>query len=420
MAARLGKIEFYLTNPATGLPISGAVIQIRRQGAQIVSGGPTAFTIDNPGAIRHSSETGAPADDSCVCYKADGTVRDANVRGVTALTATSITMAAPGFTGTADDDRISPTTNLPTIYEDSEGTTAIASSQITTDANGFAACYAAGGAYDGVVISGATERILADVEARGADSHISNAWGTGAQTFFRYNTLRALASGDKLVEWLVQGASKVSINRDGLITVVGFASSAAGVISAGGLSVTGGITAATGNVAITAGNLTFAAAAAKIIPGATSLAIRNAADSADNLLIENAGDATLRQDFTLRRLRPSAGTAHVAGDWALSGGWGTTATASVASGCKDSGGLLQITANGAGIAANPTVTLTFKDGTWTVAPRGVASRTDGSAPAAGYWRNSGATATTIIWTFEGTPVAGTTYGLQYFHFTAGN
>jgi lipopolysaccharide export system protein LptA len=45
-----------------------------------------------------------------------------------------------------------------------------------------------------------------------------------------------------------------------------------------------------------AGNLTFTAASAKIIPGATSLLFRNNADSADNLSIVDAGTATFRGD----------------------------------------------------------------------------------------------------------------------------
>ncbi len=43
-----------------------------------------------------------------------------------------------------------------------------------------------------------------------------------------------------------------------------------------------------------AGNLTFGAAAAKVVPGATSLTFRNNADSADNLAIVDAGTATFR------------------------------------------------------------------------------------------------------------------------------
>lgn len=45
------------------------------------------------------------------------------------------------------------------------------------------------------------------------------------------------------------------------------------------------------------GNLTFSTAAAKIIPGATSLTIRNNADSASNIAITDAGVVTLRDDL---------------------------------------------------------------------------------------------------------------------------
>lgn len=50
---------------------------------------------------------------------------------------------------------------------------------------------------------------------------------------------------------------------------------------------------------ITSGSLTFTAAASKIIPGATSFSIRNTADSADNLIITNAGAATIRAGLTV-------------------------------------------------------------------------------------------------------------------------
>jgi len=46
-------------------------------------------------------------------------------------------------------------------------------------------------------------------------------------------------------------------------------------------------------------NLIFTTAASKIIPGATSLSHRNNADSADNLLISDAGVVTIRSDLKL-------------------------------------------------------------------------------------------------------------------------
>lgn len=61
----------------------------------------------------------------------------------------------------------------------------------------------------------------------------------------------------------------------------------------GALTVTGGLTATTLNNPIVSGNLTFTTAAAKIIPGATSLTIRSTADAADNLSITDAGLVTV-------------------------------------------------------------------------------------------------------------------------------
>lgn len=53
------------------------------------------------------------------------------------------------------------------------------------------------------------------------------------------------------------------------------------------------------NGIIDAGNLTFSAASAKIIPGATSLLFRNNADNATNLGITDAGVATIRAGLTV-------------------------------------------------------------------------------------------------------------------------
>lgn len=82
---------------------------------------------------------------------------------------------------------------------------------------------------------------------------------------------------------------------------VGFVVSTGGAtITAGGLTITaGGLTVTAGNVAVTAGNLTFAAASAKVIPGATSLLFRDTADAATNLSIADAGDVVVRGTLTV-------------------------------------------------------------------------------------------------------------------------
>ncbi len=62
----------------------------------------------------------------------------------------------------------------------------------------------------------------------------------------------------------------------------------------------------------TSGAITMTAAASKIIPGATSFSHRNAADSADNLIITDAGVATFRGGFAIdaagHLISTSAGT----------------------------------------------------------------------------------------------------------------
>ena len=63
-------------------------------------------------------------------------------------------------------------------------------------------------------------------------------------------------------------------------------------------------------------NITFSAASAKIIPGATNFSLRNNADSADNVLISDAGLVTIRAGATIT----AGGLTVTAGAATLSGG----------------------------------------------------------------------------------------------------
>ena len=56
------------------------------------------------------------------------------------------------------------------------------------------------------------------------------------------------------------------------------------------------------------GTITMSTAASQIIPGATSWAVRNNANSADNLIILNAGDATFRASLTVQSTLTTNGT----------------------------------------------------------------------------------------------------------------
>lgn len=99
------------------------------------------------------------------------------------------------------------------------------------------------------------------------------------------------------------------------------------------------------------------------------------------------------------------GTALVAGDFALDANWGVGAAVSAVTGTDQA---WQITVTAAGVPGlNPTVTLTFKDGTWTNAPICISKINGGTGAIVDLV--DAPTATTNVITFNGTPVAGLTY-----------
>lgn len=146
--------------------------------------------------------------------------------------------------------------------------------------------------------------------------------------------------------------------------------------------------------------------------GSTVPLLDNTSGAAANAAswLVGGGITTISGKWLAQRFQGS-GTAHVAGDYALSGGWGTTASVSAVS-AKDTGGRVTVTSAGTGQAANPTVTLTWKDGTWTTIPAVVASRGDSVNPS-GPFGVTTPTATTCVFTFNGTPVAGSSYILDF-------
>jgi hypothetical protein len=110
----------------------------------------------------------------------------------------------------------------------------------------------------------------------------------------------------------------------------------------------------------------------------------------------------------LKRVRFTQATAYSGADAAivLSAAWGTTGAVSAAVGTDDA---LQftVTPGGTGIAANPTITITFKDGTFTNPPVAIVTRNDTNSPTPVLtWS---ATATTLTITFNGTPTTALAY-----------
>ena len=120
--AQLGKLIWTVLD-SNGSPVSGASVAVRKQGATVNgahAGSNTSFTVNDPGGITTSSEN--------VVVNIGTTTRS-----VSSVGATNVTVGAPGFDDVADDDRLSPTTNTPTLYNDATGTESTGSSTLTTN-----------------------------------------------------------------------------------------------------------------------------------------------------------------------------------------------------------------------------------------------------------------------------------------------
>lgn len=109
-------------------------------------------------------------------------------------------------------------------------------------------------------------------------------------------------------------------------------------ITTGGQTITAGnLTLTAGDLIVTAGKIVISTAVSKIVPGATSLSLRNNADSADNLIITDVGAATLRDKFTAGAATSATSTITAASGTILTlngnaGGLGDTSQISFQSG----------------------------------------------------------------------------------------
>jgi hypothetical protein len=112
-----------------------------------------------------------------------------------------------------------------------------------------------------------------------------------------------------------------------------------------------------------------------------------------------------------KRFSVNKGTPLTSSNFALSG-WGSGATVTVSTTSYDGAGRITVT-TGSSPSANPTVTLTFADGTWTTNSECPPARGDQSGPAGAYWALVTPTATTALWAFVGTPIATNLYVLDW-------
>lgn len=381
MAAQLGLI-IYTALDSSGNPVSGAAIDVRKQGATVQSGS-NPYTVDDAGAI-----TSSPTD-TVELYDAAGVRAGVDAPNVNAVAATSITTSAGFASAPGNNYRISPTTNKHTLYADAQGNE-VKTNPLTTDSNGLAYAYAPVGLYDikqsgGTSVLGAGPTLFTrDYPTVGGGRFRQNPIGASATPLYEYDTFRTLLSADLHSRWLNNGTVLARLFGDGSARL------AAGLtIDSGGINVAG-------NSQIN-GTLTG-------LSQVDSTSLR-AGTSPATVIDQN-------RDLQIRRLRPIYGTGLANGDFAISAGWGTTASVSLASG-SDTSGTIAITSSGTGQTANPTVTFTFKDGAYSGFLTFVPVRYDSSAPTTGFWGVQAQTTTTVTFIFFGTPVAGNTYALRW-------
>jgi hypothetical protein len=159
----------------------------------------------------------------------------------------------------------------------------------------------------------------------------------------------------------------------------------------------------------------------RIVQGTTTPTydIELTAGAADNELVTNLASTRILNSATntlyrsgqlFNRFRANLGTALAAGDFALSGGWGSTASVGTVRG-TDQFFSFVVTSAGTGQGASPTITLTYHDGTWTTAPPVTCNRQDFASQPTVTFSTNDTSATALVLTFNGTPVAAETYKL---------
>jgi hypothetical protein len=131
-----------------------------------------------------------------------------------------------------------------------------------------------------------------------------------------------------------------------------------------------------------------------------------------------SADVTAGTSATFPTLNFGNSSAVSLAEFTLSSGWGDTASLVPAG--SFAMGNIQISANGAGLSANPTVVFTFpKNEAGSQKPSIVWSRSDGTIEQTGFWLISSITTTDITWVFVGTPGAGQNIGIQWIASSMG-
>jgi hypothetical protein len=386
--AQLGRLRVTVTK-TNGQAVSGAQVIARRQGATIRSGGPNAFTVDDPGSFVAGN----------VAFL--GT--DSTPRSVTSVGETVINLGSTGFSGTSNNDRLT-NNNLAALYLDAQGNQST-SNPMTTDSTGQVSVWAEIRPLDlHVSASGITAELRQDVVPEGHETITSNVHdGVTAIAYIR-DTERALIDVNAIhTSFRVNGVEIAKLMADSELVL-----DAATIAS-----LLGGVTITTGDLTVTAGDVILGAAVSQLVPGVTSFSVRDNADARDNLLVVDAGDVTVFRDFKLRRVDGISGTFLVDDvDITADANWGNTA-AITSLRATDHGGRVTVSCAGTGIAADPTIQITFTNSYAEVVQAQVTRVSSSDQPTVPFTINQ-QTATFIKVQFEGTPVTGNDYTFTYF------
>jgi hypothetical protein len=126
----------------------------------------------------------------------------------------------------------------------------------------------------------------------------------------------------------------------------------------------------------------------------------------------NTVGTSASHEFEVYRMQGSeySGGTLAGGSFALHANWGDAASVGTITGTGQRG-RFTVTSSGSSQGANPTVTITFPDGAWPSAPHAVVGRAGGDQlTVADTWST---TTTTLVITFNGTPVAAQTYVYEF-------
>ncbi len=193
--ASLGRLREVVLD-TSGNAISSAAVEVRRQGATVVSGSgttPLTVTVNNPGGI--------VAGDTVVINT--GTTS----YDVDSVTATTVVLSGFLLTLTlSDEDRISPTNNLVALKNDAEAGES-KSNPLTTDATGTATAWVIGNAYDLHISGGTATTTLVQDRIVDGDSSSTNHFGNSSSFAYRVDTTRYVGGTTNIRLWTLYDKS---------------------------------------------------------------------------------------------------------------------------------------------------------------------------------------------------------------------